>query len=191
MSRTGPVRVIRVRLHDEQPGLLLLDTPPAMASTMGAFPAARFVGHRRGAYALPAGLIDDLAIFAKHHDVLLVDDRHTAGDGPGRVVGPARPLPECSRCGQPARRDKPPTYCPSCGDTWRPIEHDGYRDERDVDRCDRCNTTQSVGFRYCGSCGYPIEHVERPRPTIVKREHLQEPLPIGAVADEVLRGYVE
>ena len=39
---------------------------------------------------------------------------------------PFTPLPECVGCGQPARRDAQPRFCPACGLPWVPLEHDPY-----------------------------------------------------------------
>jgi len=195
MTRTGPTRIIRIRLHAEQPSMVLLDTAPQLADTMGRFPAARYVGARRGAYALPAALLDELATFARVHDVLLIDERASAATDTGsRVVGHARPLPECASCGQPARRDRQPEHCPACGSKWRAVEHEPYSENESREQCARCLARQPYGFDYCQRCGTPIDHDTQPgRPVPIPdapRVQLDDPLPIGAAVDELLAAQI-
>jgi hypothetical protein len=183
-------RLIRIRLHPDDPRLVLLDTPPQLATTMGRFEPARFVGMRNGAYMLPADLLDSLTTFARHHDVLLTDERATSTTGSerGRVVGPARPLPQCANCAQPTRRDHQPAYCASCGHPWQPIEHQGHAGDRDREHCTTCGATQSPGFGYCQRCGTTMTHTPAPPPMpATPRKRLEDPLPIGAVTDDVLQ----
>jgi hypothetical protein len=174
---------------------VLLDTPPALATTMGRYEPARFVGMRNGAYMLPAHLLDSLATFARIHDVMLVDERNTTTHNDrGRVVGPARPLPECANCHQPAKRGHQPAHCAACGHPWQPIEHQPYTGNDASDQCTRCLATQTPGFAYCQNCGTPLQqpnHAPSPPLTVVTRAHLDEPLPIGAVADELLQQQIQ
>jgi hypothetical protein len=194
MSRAGPTRVIRVRRHDRHGGLVLLDSAPQLAETMGRFPAARYVGHRRGAYELPTALLGDLEAFARVHDVLLIDDRDAPEPAASstRVVGHARPVPECAACGQPARRDRQPDHCPACGATWRALEHQAHVEAEDREQCARCLAMQPHGFDYCQRCGTALTHQARP-PAVVAapRQHLTDPLPIGAAVDELLVQHVQ
>jgi hypothetical protein len=187
-------RLVRVRLHPDDERLVMLDTPPQLAQTMGRFEPARFVGLRGGAYVMPTDMLDHFASFARLHDVLLIDERSSVatdtGSG-GRVVGHARPLPECAQCGQPARRDRQPDYCPSCGWTWAAVEHEPYREDEQREQCTRCLARQPFGFEFCQRCGTEIDHAVQPGRVVpvadAPRVQLEDPLPIGAAVDELLQ----
>jgi hypothetical protein len=187
-------RLVRVRLHPDDERLVLLDTPPQLAQTMGRFEPARFVGLRGGAYAMPTEMLGHFESFARLHDVLLIDERASvATDTPHgrRVVGHARPVPECGTCGQPARRDRQPDYCPACGRAWAPVEHEPYREDEQREQCARCLARQPFGFDYCQRCGTSIDHEQQPGRVVpiadAPRVQLEDPLPIGAAVDELLQ----
>lgn len=165
-----------IRSHDQSAQLVYLDTSPDLATVMGKFRPARYVGARGGAYVLTASNLGLFADFAKHHRLQVVDERGSvAALGP---LGREAPLPECDRCGQPARRGSRLAHCPGCGNRWQPIEITEHWRDASTDTCPTCATRQPAGYGWCIRCGAAMP-AHTPM-AVISRGHT-EPVPIGAV----------
>ena len=181
---SAPARPVIVRAHESQAQLAYLDTGPELSSIMGRFRPARYVGARQGAYLVAAANVEMFRDFARHHHLVIIDERNAATTE--RPYGRERPVPECSHCGQPARRNTRLAYCPACGKHWAPVEVDVYRtDDRLAIACQQCGQAQAAGMRYCQSCGSQLPD-STPLLTTTARRHLQDPLPIATVVGEVV-----
>jgi hypothetical protein len=140
------------------PGLVYLCTPPDMATTMGGFGPARYVGSTPpvpgASYVISADDLPRFRLYCHSHHATIVDARTTS---PGqRPYGREAPLPECARCGQPARRGAQPQHCPNCGAPWDAIEI-GAPYSRTPNgpgiTCADCQSTTPAGFAHCIHCG--------------------------------------
>ena len=186
--------LIVIRLHHADPKLVTLDTPPELAPTMGRFQPARYSPIRGGSYVMPIEQVENLTVFARFNGLAVSDERHTAPAG-ARIVGPPRPLPECSNCGQPAKRGREPTYCPACGKAWDPIEYVEEAASLTMVECPACQELQRPGFPNCMHCGQALpddnpttEHDadgEADQPTN-PRTQLDDPLPLAVTLDELM-----
>lgn len=112
--------VVTLKTDPTDASVVYLCTPRELASTMGAYGPARFVGDRppiRGAsYAIAADDVPSFRVFAANRGVTLADMGPPArADRPGWME---RPLPECAECGQPRARYSNPAHCPQCGEAW-------------------------------------------------------------------------
>lgn len=161
--------LIRIKTHPRHRDIVVVETPPGMASTMGAFEAARFVadgGAERAHYVIPADQVENLRRFLRHHGNQILDDRKAADDREKYST----PLPECSRCGLPSTRRAALTltWCLGCGEPWAPITYDRDADLNEETHaltfvtCD-CGLEQRRGFPHCRSCGEKLPPVP-PRP---------------------------
>ena len=177
--------VIVIRPHPDRTDLVLLDTPPELATTMGRFQPARYAGLDHGAYVLPADQLDAFATFTRANRLATIDDRNRPSVA-SKGVGAPNPLPECSTCGQPAKRSARLAYCPSCGDDWTPSTHrETLRDLASV-TCPSCATTQRIGFPLCHACGTPLPNDPFPVETVATRQRLDDPIPLAQAIDETL-----
>lgn len=178
------VHVVILRAHHDRPDLVLLDTPPELATVMGRFQPARYVGLPHGAYALPVDKLDAFATFTRANHVATIDDRGRQGTTvqPGQAI----PLPECSTCGQPAKRDRPLRYCPRCGAIWHPVAYVETLRELTTTTCPACSTTQRLGFPICQHCGTTLPREQPSRHTVAVRQPLDDPLPLAVTIDETL-----
>lgn len=109
--------LVTIHEHEHDKSIVYLDTPQHLASTMGHFRPARYIGARRGAYVLPVAHVPAFRRFASKAGIDILDSRE-----PVTRREPERPLPECSTCGQPAQRGARLDRCPNCGEVWTPVE---------------------------------------------------------------------
>lgn len=162
--------VVTVRAHETNPDLLYLCTPPELASVMGGFGPARFVGRPPWTTPDASYLIatDDLVrfqTFANSRQIITNDARGVVTEAPAqRPAWAERPLPECRECGQPAKRGARLTYCPNCGQPWDAIEigaPETHHHEAGVEcphcvkvhTCTGCHLPTPYGFAHCVHCG--------------------------------------
>lgn len=154
MSHDTDERTLVLRAHPTDPALLLLDTRPGLANTMGAFGPARFVGMRGGAYAMPAAALPAWEKFARAQQLTIIDNRPQ----PAARKVYDQPLPECAHCHIPAKRGHTFRFCPGCGQPWEPIQirpdHRG-GNTTDAVSCPSCGHRQAGGFTFCSRCGAP------------------------------------
>ena len=183
--------VVVIRSHPDRIDLVLLDTPPELASTMGRFQPARYAGLDHGAYVMPTDALPAFATFTRANRLATIDDRSRPTIAGPKGPGTPNPLPECSTCGQPAKRSAGLRYCPTCGDDWHPVTYrEQQRDLASV-TCPTCSTRQRIGFALCHQCGSPLPNEETERdhgPIIATRQPLADPQPLAATIDETLAG---
>lgn len=99
--------------------------------------------------------------------------------------GFAGPLPECSTCGQPFRRDTTAAYCPDCGQQLvLRIHHNLPPEAMRAVTCLQCHREQGPGFAHCANCGhaFPTAPVWVSAGPAV-RTHLEDPVLIGTVIE--------
>jgi hypothetical protein len=156
---------------------------------MGRFQPARYAGLDHGAYLLPAEQLDNFQTFTRANHLATIDDR-----GRPRLAGPVgpgqpNPLPECSTCGQPAKRNAAPTYCPACGDDWHPVIVRTMQRDLNSVTCPTCSTRQRIGFPICHACGSPLPNDDTPGdhgPIVAARQQLDDPQPLAVTIDETI-----
>ena len=180
-------RLIIIRNHDRDPNLAYLDTPPTLASTMGRFRPARFVGERNGSYVVRLDQLATFERFSATSGIILLDKRGALAID--RPYGREHPLPECALCGQPAKRGASFAYCPECGEEWHPVEPVPIADaESRTIECGSCGRRQTRGFAHCGHCGRELDpDPDDPDPFLRRGAgvKLDEPLPIAAIIQEL------
>jgi len=176
--------VVVIRPHPTDAAVLLVDSPPSLAATMGRFGPARYAGLHHGAYVIPLDQRANFQRFAIANHLAVVEDSYPNPTTP--TPGALNPLPECASCGQPARRSAGLRYCPACGASWHPsYTRETVRDLASLD-CPTCGTTQRDGFPRCLNCGSALPNTPGPRKTLATRQPLADPLPIAATIDETL-----
>lgn len=153
--------VVTLRDTPTDPAVVYLCTPPDMASTMGGFGPARYVGNHPpvagASYVINAEDLPRFRVYATNRSVAVVDNRGTEDTRRNRPYGREAPLPECVHCGQPVRRGTRLDHCPNCGAPWQAIEV-GAPYSRNVDTHDTCTTCGShtpKGYSHCTHCGSP------------------------------------
>lgn len=150
--------VVTIRQHPTEPDVVYLCTPPDMASTMGGFGPARYVGNAPpisgASYAITADDLPRFRVYCTNRSVQLIDGRDSTPAT--RPWGRQQPLPECSHCGQPARRGARLTHCPNCGAPWDAIELGApYAQQGNGPgiTCLSCGSVTAAGFTHCTHCG--------------------------------------
>lgn len=153
--------VVTLRTDPANPTVVYLCTPPDMASTMGGFGPARYVGNNPpvagASYAITAEDLPRFTVYAANRSVAVVDNRAGPAYTTRRPLGREAPLPECTHCGQPTRRGTRLQHCPNCGAPWEPIEV-GAPYSRNVDThttCGTCGHHTPAGYSHCTHCGTP------------------------------------
>lgn len=172
--------IIKIEAHPKQGDLVVVHAGPDAAALMGRFQPARWQPKTR-TYWLPTSHLDAFTRYLDHEDATLVDERGTGG-----AVGP---LPECTGCGQPARRGVELRYCPTCGEPWAPVVHAAEHMPGGIrTTCLRCCREQHGRLTRCGNCGelMPPPATSAPRPVITGpvHTHLDEPVSVGQVLDD-------
>lgn len=130
-----------------------------MASTMGGFGPARYVGNAPpvagASYVITKDDLPRFRVYCTNRGVHIVEDR--AGPRAVRPYGRETPLPECSQCGQPAHRSARPQHCPNCGAPWQPVEVGApySQPSRLTYECTWCGGQTVMGFTHCTLCGAP------------------------------------
>lgn len=153
--------LVTIRQHPSDPDVLCLCTPPDMATVMGGFGPARYVGNAPpiagASYAISADDLPRFRVYCTNRSVHLVDARTTASTYT-QPLGRGAPLPECRHCAQPARRGARLEHCPNCGAPWQPIELGAPYAQHltDTTQCASCLRRTPVGFSHCTQCGAPI-----------------------------------
>jgi len=177
--RPSQPMIARIKKHQRHNGILLIDVPVELNDVMGRFGPARLSIEDR-AYLVETEHFDTLSRHLARHNCQIVDERAKTSNNPS-----PNPLPECVNCGQPAKRDNPPAYCPACGDAWQPLYVTGTtHDWRRQASCPACHVSQPDGFPRCGACG---AHMPPPRPLArpsVNRPNLPDPMPFSETIDE-------
>lgn len=150
--------VVTLKQHPTDADVVYLCTPPDMASTMGGFGPARYVGNAPpisgASYVISSDDLPRFRVYCTNRSVNVIDARGT--NTQVRPYGREAPLPECSHCGQPARRGVNLHHCPNCGAPWDPIEvgapyaHAGNGPHI---TCDDCQCSTPAGYSHCIHCG--------------------------------------
>lgn len=113
-------QIVTLKADPHSPRLVYLCTRPELASTMGGFGPARFIGTAPpvpgASYVVELGDLDRFRVYCMNRGVSIVDTRESA-TRPRPAWAEAR-LPECRECGQPRARYANPTRCPQCGEAW-------------------------------------------------------------------------
>lgn len=112
--------VVRITRHPGGPDQVLVHAGPDLREVMGKFPAARYVPDHR-AFELAAKLLEPFTQLLRHYKVPMNDARV---DQTQSAPPPFQPLPECSGCGTPYRREVADGLrsCTECGlvSPWLP-----------------------------------------------------------------------
>jgi predicted RNA-binding Zn-ribbon protein involved in translation (DUF1610 family) len=171
----------RVRPHPTDPKAVILDIPYELNYAMAKFGPAILAKEHRG-YVMLSEHLGSFAAFAKGSDMQVVDER---AKPPGK-----RPVaPECAACGQPAKLDAQPDWCPACGERWVAFY---YRDDDmhggSTKTCDACGHRQTQHFPHCALCGahMPPDDDTPTRRIVLRRTRLGDPMPLSAVMHEAV-----
>jgi hypothetical protein len=149
--------IVTLKTAPGDTALVYLCTPPDMASTMGGFGPARYVGNTPpipgASYVITTDDLPRFQVYCTNRGVHVMDSR--GGGKPEKPYGRNAPLPECTHCGQPARRGARLEHCPNCGSPWDPIELGApyIRQQWAVVVCDECSSETPSGFSHCIRCG--------------------------------------
>lgn len=153
--------VVTLRDTPGNPDVVYLCTAPDMASTMGGFGPARYVGSNPpvpgASYVITTEDLPRFTVYAANRSVSIVDNRGQDMPRRNQPYGREAPLPECTHCGQPARRGTRLQHCPNCGAPWQAIEV-GAPYSRNADThvvCDTCHAHTPQGYSHCTHCGTP------------------------------------
>jgi hypothetical protein len=115
--------VVTIKQHPTNPDIVCLCTPPDMATIMGGFGPARYVGNappiNGASYVISTEDLPRFSVYCTNRATHLVDARRTTTTRPAHAE---QPLPECIHCGQPARRGTHLEHCPNCGAPWEPVQ---------------------------------------------------------------------
>lgn len=150
--------LVTLKQQPTDPDVVYLCTPPDMASIMGGFGPARYCGNTPpisgASYVISTDDLPRFRVYCTNRSIKLIDARGATTIH--RPYGREAPLPECTHCGQPARRGARLQHCPNCGTPWEPIElgapfHPGNRWPTRV--CDQCSTDTPTGYSHCIYCG--------------------------------------
>jgi len=169
------MKLIRIEKHPTDPDVVILRTPPDMASDMGRFEAARYDPDRK-AYLIHSDTIPSLYRFARHFGAHVTDDRTGLGE---RTLAH-----ECGHCGQPGSVANSPKHCPACGEPWMPVTHHDVNPPTDLTRCDACGRNQRGRFPRCAHCGAELTHSRPGRVVRLPRVKLADPLPLSQTLQE-------
>lgn len=168
-----------INAHPTDPDIIVLRTPPDMASEMGRFAPARYDPQTR-AYILLAEHVDALRKFATRSGIHIVDQRQAP-------PGPRTQMPECTNCGQPAKLNAQPDWCPACGERWKPMFAEGHNGSGVRLECRACGHRQTTAFRWCGKCGAAMpEPPKGGKPLTLDRPKLTAPKPLAQTIVETL-----
>lgn len=150
--------LVTLKASPTDPDVVYLCTPPDMASTMGGFGPARYVGNTPpisgASYVISSDDLPRFRVYCTNRSVRVIDGR--GNSTAERPYGRGTPLPECSQCGQPARRGARLQHCPNCGAPWAAIEigapyaHAGNGPQI---VCPDCQTSTPAGYSHCVYCG--------------------------------------
>lgn len=149
--------IVTLKVAPSDPLLVYLCTPPDMATTMGGFGPARYVGNTPpiagASYVISTEDLPRFQVYCTNRGVQVLDSRSTSKAH--RPYGREAPLPECTHCGQPARRGTHLEHCPNCGAPWFPIELGApYAQPMwDTRVCDQCSSSTPSGYSHCVNCG--------------------------------------
>jgi hypothetical protein len=142
------------------PDVVYLCTAPDMATIMGGFGPARFVGNTPpiagASYAITSDDLPRFRVYCTNRQVKVIDGRGTTAQH--RPYGREAPLPECRHCAQPARRGAHLQHCPNCGTPWEPIELGAPYAQAlaAMVQCASCLRNTPTGYSHCTLCGVPL-----------------------------------
>lgn len=171
----------RLGSHPTDPQILVIHTPPDLATAMGNFGPARFSPDLRG-YLVHQDHVQALYRWARSASVELVDER--------RRNGKATPGHECANCHQPGSVARPPRICPACGQPWTPITYAEAAPQVTATECLSCGHAQTGRFPFCASCGAKMTYTNaqpaQAKPVIpaTPRVTLQDPIPLGTALED-------
>lgn len=171
------MRLIRITKHPHDADIVLLATPPEMNTDMGRFEPARYAPELR-AYLIHRDTVEALRKFAKHVNAHVIDERRTEG---ARTL-----LHECGNCAQPGSTSRPPQFCPSCGEPWRPVTFEEQLPDAVHGTCSRCSNRQSGRFPRCSRCGGEMTYEPRGKRVVLPRPKLADPMPLSEALQETL-----
>lgn len=174
--------IIKITSHPTNPDLLILHTPPDLATQMGHFQEARYDPDTH-TYLLHSDAYPGLEALANYIDATLHDQRTNS------ITGQITTPQECRHCAQPARANHPPTYCPSCGNLWDPVGPPLTGDRYAITRtpCPSCGHHQTGRLPHCSHCGQPMTTppTTNPPATTKERDHLDDPLPLRTTLEDI------
>jgi hypothetical protein len=151
--------LVTLKSSPRDPDVVYLCTPQDMATTMGGFGPARYVGNTPpvpgASYVISTDDLPRFRVYCTNRSVTVLDARGTSTAH--RPYGREAPLPECAHCGQPSRRGARLEHCPNCGTPWDPIEVGAPYAHASgaVITCDQCSSDTPSGFSHCIMCGAP------------------------------------
>lgn len=152
--------VVTLKHDPSDTTVVYLSTPLDMANTMGGFGPARYVGANAPipgvSYVVARDDLPRFVSYAQHHGVTIVDTG--AARRAPRPPWSEAPLPECTHCGQPARRGAHLEHCPNCGAPWQAVEVGTHHPDHHPGlhaKCATCGAYTPVGFAHCTHCGTP------------------------------------
>lgn len=120
--------LVTMRQDPREPDFIYLCTDPGMASVMGGFGPARYVGNappvKDASYVIQRDDLPRFVVYCANRSVRILDRREAETSSARRDRPPwaERPLPECRECGQPRARYAQPDRCPQCGEPWVEVQ---------------------------------------------------------------------